>query len=202
MKNLSVVLSSLALVGVIILFGMKMSGGNVSADVSSTDTSRQMLKVAYVDFDTLQTKDAHFNKRRDELEAKKKKMTDELERSQKKMQDDYVALQRKAQAGTLTQAEAEAGDKKLMQMQKSLQARETAMTEELYKEQEAILDEWQNKVDSFFATYNKNKKYDYILGYSKSVKTIMYAKQMYDITDEVVEGINKMNASLGDGDKK
>lgn len=202
MKNLSVVLSSLALIGVIILFGMKLSG-NKAPETNTTDNSGgNSLKVAYVDFDTLQYKDAHFNKRRDELEAKKKKMTEELERSQKKMQDDYVALQRKAQAGTLTQAEAEAGDKKLMQMQKSLQTREAAMTEELYKEQEQFLEEWQNKVDSFLADYNKDKKYDYILGYSKTVKTIMYAKEMYNITNEVVDGINKMNASLGDGTNK
>lgn len=202
MKNLSVVLSSLALIGVIILFGMNFSGNGGSATGAGSDTSAHSIRVAYVDFDTLQMKDAYFNQKRDELEAKKKTMTEELERSQKKMQDDYVSLQRKAQAGTLTQAEAEAGDKKLMQMQKSLQTREAAMTEELYKEQEQILEDWQNKVDSFFTIYNKKKQYDYILGYSKSVKTIMYAKHMYDITDEVVEGINKMNAALGDGDKK
>lgn len=202
MKNLSVVLSSLALIGVIILFGMKLSGNKAPETNTADNSGGNSLKVAYVDFDTLQYKDAHFNKRRDELEAKKKKMTEELERSQKKMQDDYVALQRKAQAGTLTQAEAEAGDKKLMQMQKSLQTREAAMTEELYKEQEQFLEEWQNKVDSFLADYNKDKKYDYILGYSKTVKTIMYAKEMYNITNEVVDGINKMNASLGDGTNK
>ena len=192
MKNVSVVLSALALIGVLVLFGMKFSGSSSTAVDTSSQKSSAHIKIAYVDFDTLQAKDVYFNKKRVILEDKKKKMTDELQASQKKMQNDAMALQRKFQAGTLTQAEGEAGEKKLMQMQQSLQSREAAMTDELLAEQELFLSQWQQRVDSFLADYNKNKQYDYILGYSKSVKSILWAKQAYNITNEVVEGLNKM----------
>ena len=63
-------------------------------------------------------------------------MRAELQRSEQQMQNDIVAYQRKAQAGTLSQAEGEAAERRIVQMQQSLKTREAALTEQLIKEQE------------------------------------------------------------------
>ena len=46
-----------------------------------------------------------------------------------------------------------------------------------------------DSIQAFLKTYNKGKKYDYIL--SRSGDNILLANPKYDITKEVVAGLNK-----------
>ena len=48
---------------------------------------------------------------------------------------------------------------------------------------------FQQKVQHFLAVYNKDKKYGLIL--SKAGDNILYADKAYDITNEVIAGLNK-----------
>lgn len=192
MKNLSTILSALALVGVIILFGMKFSGGE-TAKVTTTSEGNKGLTIAFVNIDSLEAQDVYLKDKMEDLEQRQEKMSAELRRSQKKLQDKYVAFQRKAQSGAFTsQAEAEAAEKQIVQMDQSLKTREAAMTEELLQEQDKFQKGFQKRLDDFFAAYNKDHKYDYILPYSNSVKTILWADGAHDITNEVIEGLNKV----------
>lgn len=192
MKNLSTILSVLALVGVIVLMGIQFSGNNKNKDVDA-ETQDKGLTIAFVNIDTLEAKDVYLRDKMGDLEQRQEKMSAELQKSQKKLQDKYVAFQRKAQSGAFTsQAEAEAAEKQIYQMDQSLKTREAAMTEELLKDQEKFQKGFQTRLDNFFAAYNKDHKYDYILPYSNSVKTILWADGTHDITNEVVAGLNKM----------
>ncbi len=191
MKNLSTILSVLALLGVVVLLGMKFSEGSGKTEIKPEEKSE--LSIAFVNIDTLESKDVYLKTKMEELEKHQENMSAELRRSQKKLQDNYVAFQRKAQSGAFTtQAEAAAAEKKIYQMDQSLKSREASMTEELLKEQEKFQKGFQSRLDQFFEEYNKDHKYDYILPYSNSVKTILWADKGHDITNDVVEGLNKM----------
>ncbi len=193
MKQLPTILSVLAFLGVIVLFGMKLSSGDNSAkNVSQEGESEYANRnIVFINIDTLQEHYIYFQEKKNELEAHQKSMSEELKRSQQKFQNDYLAAQRKAQAGTLTQAEYESSVKKLSQMQQSLEARDAALTQKLLKEQEAFNKDLKDKLDEYLEVYNKDKNYDYILSYSKSLGNILLAKDMNDITAEIVEGMNK-----------
>lgn len=199
MKNASLILSTLALIGVLILFGLHFGGnkdmGKKMPPPSNGSTAQGTSAsghIAYVNIDTLEehyqylkNKKADFNKRQAGIEA-------ELQNSAQKMQSDYVALQQKAQAGSLTQAEGEAAQKRLLQMQQSLETRRQAVTEQLLKERDNFNTEIQKNLDSFLKDYNKDKGYDYILSYSKG-NVIMYADPRLDITEDVIKGMNEMS---------
>lgn len=208
MKQLPTVLSVLALAGVIALFVMRGQGGDQTSDKSAKADTEEVSasgKIAFVNIDTLQAHYTYFLEKKDELETHQKSMSNELKRSQKKFQEDYLAAQRKAQAGTLTQAEYESSVKKLTQMQQSLEARDAALTEQLLKEQDKFNKDLKDKLDNYLEEYNKDKGYDYILSYSKTLGSILLAKEVNDITAEVTEGMNEAyekEKSAADKNKK
>ena len=67
-----------------------------------------------------------------------------------------------------------------------LQARlETELANETQKFNEALRD----SLNNFLRSYNKDKKFDLIL--SKAGDNILYADQRYDITKDIINGLNK-----------
>lgn len=204
MKNLAVVLSALALVGVIVLFGMKMSGGKSETNTGKAANKENVAtngRIAYVNIDTLEAQYEYLKTKKEDFEKRKQSMSDELERSQRKFQQDVRDAERKAQAQTFTQAEYESTMKRLQQMKQSLESREAALTEKLLKEQDEFNKDLQKRLDAFLEEYNKDKNFDYILSHSKSIGFIMLANDELDITAEVVEGMNaeyKKNGNKAD----
>ena len=60
---------------------------------------------------------------------------------------------------------------------------------ELASEQQKLTMEMRDSIQAFLKTYNKAKKYDYIL--SRSGDNILLANPKFDITRDVVAGLNK-----------
>ncbi len=109
-------------------------------------------------------------------------------------------MQKKAQANTLTQTEYEAAEKRLMQMRQSLETRKQSLSDQLMKEQEDFNKDLKTRLNSFIEEYNKSHHYDYILSYSDGGSSILYANKQFDITKDVVDGMNA--TSKNEGDKK
>jgi outer membrane protein len=199
MKNLSLILSVLSLAGVITLFVMQSNGGrsegkSVAVMGQASDIPAGSARIAYVNIDTLEAHYDYLKTRKTEFEDRQRKMEAELQRSAQQLQKDYMELQQKAQAGTLTQAESEQAQKRLMQGQQSLETRQQSMTEQLLKEHEEFNLEVQYLLDSFLTDYNKEKGYDFILTYTKGGQ-IMYAEKDLEITRDVIEGMNRITKS-------
>ena len=62
-----------------------------------------------------------------------------------------------------------------------------SLQEEYQKEFQELTDTIQN----FTKSYAKAKGYDFILCKSSGIDNVLYANEAYDITDEVVKGLNK-----------
>lgn len=205
MKNLATLFSTLALVGVLALFALRMSetkGGTTTNNVNDGAEVATQGRIAYVNIDTLEANYDYLKNKKAEFEERKKGMSSELERSQKQFQRDYESAERKAQAGTLTQAEYESTAKRLQQMKQSLEAREAVLTEKLLAEQDEFNRDLQKRLDSYLADYNKDKHYDYIFSYSRAVGLIMLVNEQLEITDEVVAGMNELYAKESAKDNK
>ena len=199
------ILSALAVIGVLVLFGLRFSGNKGSITTSgksSAGSSSGPFKIAYVDIDTFESNYEYLKNKREEFNKRQMAMQSELERSAQQYQNNVEAFQRKAQSGNISQSEGEATQKQLLQMQQSLRLREQALTEQLLKEKDDFNQKLHDQLDSFLAEYNKDKTYDYILSYSKVGSQILFANKALDITEDVIEGMNARSKNVSDTTKK
>ena len=202
MKNIPVVLSSLLLAGLCLVLACNTNTKNTTpaTTVATSPVANGSGKIAYVNIDTLETRYELLKTKREEFKQRQDQMENELQRSYDQMQSDAEQVQKKAQANTLTQSEYEAAQKRLGQMQRSLETRKQALTEQLLKEQNEFNQDLKTRLDAFLTEYNKTKHYDYILSYSAAGSSIIYVNKDLDITKDVVDGMNA--SAKNDANKK
>ncbi len=205
MKNISVIFSSVALLGVLASSSCNSSHTKETATATSTTATTTEIgstsgKIAYVNIDSLEANYELLKTKREQFKARQEQMEGELEHSYQQMQNDAANLQKKYEANQLTQSEGEAAQKRLMQMKQSLETRKQALTEQLMKEQETFNKDLKTRLDAYLEEYNKNKHFDYILSYSASGSSILYANKQLDITKDVVAGMNA--SAKSDANKK
>lgn len=163
----------------------------VSAPATSTSqaVSTTGIKIAYVEVDTLMNQ-YQFCKDYSVLLTKKgENIQRTLQSKAKALQDQVNTFQSKLQQNAYTQEEAQRVQESLARQQQDLQSLNDRLSSEFSAEQTKFNDAMRDSIHSFLNSYNKSKKYDLIL--TKSGDNILYANSAYDITDEVVKGLNK-----------
>lgn len=161
------------------------------------------ISIAYVNLDSLEAKYEFFKDRKAAFEKTQASMEAEIQRLSKSFQNEVAAFQKKAQSGTLTQSEGQELEQRLAKMQQNVETRSQNLSMELMKEQEKFNNELQAKLDTFLQEYNADEKYDFIFSHVKGT-TLLWANEAYDITKEVVDGLNtRYRETAGaDGTKK
>jgi len=204
MKNTPTILSSLALLGVIVLFILHFSNRPATTakpaargTTAPAATGPSAGRVAFIDIDTLEANYEFFKAKKADFTRRQAALESELESSARKLQSAATALQQKAQAGTLSQAEGEAEQRRLLTMQQSLEQRRQGMASQLMNEQDAFNADLKKRLDAFLAEYNKDKGYAYILSYSRDVPNILFADPALNITQDVIDGMNERDKRGG-----
>jgi len=204
MKNIVTILSAATLIGTL-AFSSCHSDKKGEVTTSTTTTTTPLVngsgRIAYVDIDTLEAHYTYLKNKKDLFKKRQQDVDAELQRSAEQIQSDYATVQKKAQANTLTQTEYEAAQKRLGQMQQSLETRKQVLTEQLLKEQDDFNKDLQQRLDKFLEEYNKDKHYDYILSYSRG-GSILYSNKELNITSDVIKGMNAIVENNSDTTKK
>ena len=153
-------------------------------------------KIAYVNIDSLEEHYDLLKSKRADFKKQQEQMEGELQQSYLQMQQKAEDVQKKAQAQTITESEYKSAEKQLMLMQQSLESRKQSLTDKLLKQQEEFSKGLKKGLDIFLESYNKDKHYDFILSYSaNSGSSIMYANKQFDITKDVIAGMNESTKS-------
>jgi outer membrane protein len=198
MKNLPIILSSIALVGVLFLFGKSFTGAAPKATkVMKTDSSGkkvevevELSRIAYIDLDTIDAKYKKFQAKKKEFEGREKKINVELENMAKAIEKDLINVQKKAQAGTLTEDEYKNADKRLANKKQALDTKRNSLGKQLLKDQEEFSKMYTKKLKDLVAEYNKDNKYDFILTHMEG-GSIVYLNESLDITNDILELLNE-----------
>lgn len=198
MKNLPLILSSLALVGVLFLFGKSFSGGSSkSTKVTTTDSTGkkvevevELSRIAYINLDTIDAKYKTFQAKKKEFESREKKINIELENMAKALERDLINVQKKAQAGTLTEAEYKSADSRLANKKQALDKKRNSLGKSLLKDQDEFSKKYTKNLKDLVAEYNKDGQYDYILTHMEG-GSIVYLNEALDVTDDILELLNK-----------
>lgn len=167
----------------------------------SSKNEIQPITMAYVNLDTLEEKYDFYKDAKKNFDQRQINIEAELRRQAQQLQNEYIALQKKAQSGTFTESEGKAAEKRLASMQENLENKRNNLTSQLLKDQDAFTQNLQSQLDSFLVEYNKDKNYDFIISYVKG-GSLLLVNPTYDITDDVVKGMNKKHSKKKDKKEK
>ncbi len=194
MKNLSLVLSSVSLVLAAVLLYLHFSAGSPVKPSTSTTASAPAgsgagLKVAYFVMDSL---DANYEKVKDARKqnaSKEEAFNLELNKLDRELQQKAASYDEKLKANQMSQAEFEAAQRDVANMKDNLMKREAAAKQELMDMNAKNYAEIKKEIESFLKEYNKDKVYAYIFMYDAN-SAFMYCDNAYDITADVLNGLN------------
>ena len=148
------------------------------------------MKIAFVEVDSLMTQYDFAKDYSVTLQKKSNNARNTLTQKSNELQAAVANFQQKLQNNGFTSREqaqsVQAGIERRQRDLQELQARlETELANETQKFNEALRD----SLNSFLSSYNKDKKYDLIL--SKAGDNILFADHRFDITKDIINGLNK-----------
>ena len=123
------------------------------------------------------------------LQKKSQNIENTLAQKQRSLQAAAAKFQQDVQSNKYTQQQAEAVQAGLQKQGADLQALQQRLGSEFQNETNSFNAALRDSIQHYLAAYNKDKKYSLII--SKAGDNILYADKAYDITNEVIAGLNK-----------
>ena len=155
----------------------------------ATATSTGAPKIAYVDVDSLMNQYEFCKEFAEILTKRSESYKKTISSREQQLQNAYIDFQQKAQQGSYTQEEGERAQQNLQRQAEELQKLQEDLTIKFDQEQQQYNDEMRDSIRNFLRDYNRDKGYSIIL--AKAGDNILYADPAMDITQDVINGLNK-----------
>ncbi len=152
-------------------------------------TSCNQTKIAYVNVDEVLKEYEGLKNAENSMREKSDKIMAELEPMMREFQLKVQDFQKES-SGLSAKVKAQR-EQQLMQEQQSLQQRQQMVQQQVQQESQQLYIEMDKKIDSLIAIYAKSNSYSFILGTSPQTKSVVYGDETSNITDQVIESINK-----------
>ena len=156
------------------------------------------VKTAYIDTSELIEKYEKFKDEDDKFKVKSQELGRPLEAKVKAFQNEAQSFQQNAQAKGQQWAQQKGAE--LQQREQQLGMEQNALLQQLQQEGAVLKDTLISEVKKFIKDYGKKKGYDYIYG-TGDAATVLYAKEGYDITKEVLKELNDTYKATKKDDK-
>ena len=148
------------------------------------------MKIAFVEVDSLMTQYDFAKDYSVTLQKKSNNARNTLTQKSNELQAAMSNFQQKLQNnGFQSREQAESVQAGIERRQRDLQELQARLENELANETQKFNEALRDSLNSFLSAYNKDKKYDMIL--SKAGDNILFADRKYDITKDIINGLNK-----------
>ena len=188
MKRLNYLVNGLAALALIVLFSQCAGKAENQTATTSGQASGELtgMKIAYVEIDTLL---AQYNFCIDLNEGMVKKSENvRLTLNQKARELD------KQNNAYLSQDRAQQEYNRIAKLEQDLQTLSNKLQSELMSENEKNSLQLRDSINAFLKEYNKTKGYSMIIS-NTGFDNLLYADSIYNITKEIVEGLNARYSS-------
>lgn len=149
------------------------------------------LKIAYVEIDSLLTKYDFWNDLNEMMLKKEENIRATLNQKMRELENEAKEFQRKLENNAYaTRERAEQENNRLVKKERDLQELQNRLSNELAAENQKNSIQLRDSINSFLKIYNKDKGYSFIIS-NTGFDNLLYADDAYNITDEIVEGLNK-----------
>ncbi|MBN3519051.1 OmpH family outer membrane protein [Algoriphagus lutimaris] len=154
----------------------------------ATTTASGDLKVAFVYTDSVINKYEYFVKKSEEITEKGKKFEGELQSRAQGFEREVANFQQSA--NSMTQNQALAKQDELGKKQQNLMTYRDNLMQELSVDEANLYNEVYTQVQEYLDNYAKENSLDVILSYTRG-GAVWYASDAMDVTNAVIEGLNK-----------
>ncbi len=169
-------------------------GGNAdAAKQTATEgvAETPQLKIAYVMIDTLTNQYNLYQDAVKNFQEKQANAEATINQKGKSFQNQVQQFENKARANQLTQEQFNNEQARLAKVQQDLQDLQVRLSNSLQEEYQKELQALTDTIKNFMASYAEEKGFDFILCKSSGIDNVLYAKETYDVTEEVVTALNK-----------
>ncbi len=179
-----------------IIVGLAMAVAIVSCNKT---TEAKEFKTAYIDTNKLLDESIEKKDIEEKYKAKADVMDSRLKVAAEKFESEAASFKQNAMARG--QAWAQQKGAELQQREQELQYAQQGMLQQLQTESGKEMDSLITKYKKIFKEYGKDKGYDYVFGTGEAA-TVLYAKDSYDITKELIKIVNDKYKSEGKKEEK
>lgn len=178
------------------MLGLGMTSCNNQPKKNDTQSSENAaaaqgadgLKIAYVEVDSIMSQYNYWKDVTKLMQGKEANIQKTLQGKQQTLQQAAANFQQGVQANKYSQDEAQQIQANLQRQAQEGDALQQRLGAEYQKEAAGYYKALSDSIHHFLAEYNKDKKYSIIFAKQGN---ILYAQNAYDITKEVVAGLNK-----------
>lgn len=193
MNKIQIVVDVVLVAAVVALFAIFFSNkpAKGTAEPAAAIASGEALPVAYLNVDSLLTNYTFAQDASERLMQKQEDARLKLNTKARSLQNEMADFQRKLDNNAfLSRERAEKEQQRLIKKQQDLQDLEAKLTEDIMLENQTLNKQLADTLTQFLQTFNADGRYQIILSNTAKDNVLMAADQ-YDITDEVVAGLNK-----------
>ncbi len=195
MKQASLIISIIALIGVVVLFVKNPKPENkeitttmpTTQEVAEQESMPTVSNIAYIDAQRITNEYEYYKEIAKELEKKQKRAEAEFAKKAEAFQNEINEYQKKAQMGAFLSAESQQSQEMaLREKQESLAVLEQDLSLKLQSDLQKLDAQAHDTIMKYLKAFNKVKQYDLILNSA----TILDAGHTTDVTDTILSILN------------
>jgi outer membrane protein len=192
MKKLSIILFAVLFLALGLLYFLHFAGSGKDKESEEPFEAKEVASsgIVYVNVDSIIYNFDMFYDRREELMQKQQKAEAELNSKANQYEKNARDYQEKVNKGLVTRATAAEMEQNLIQQQQDLVNLRDNLQSTLIEEEQVMNRQILEYITTFLEENNSEYNYQYILGKSFGGQ-VLYGDTALDITNKVLEGINK-----------
>lgn len=190
MNKIQIVINVVLVAAVAALFVIVLAGKKPASAEVTASTPTEVMPVAYLNVDSLLENYTFAQEASEKLMTKQEDARVKMNTKLRTFQNEVADFQRKLENnGFLSRERAEQAQQKLAKKEQELQELEAKLTQDIMLENQKLNVQLADSLTNYLKEFNADGRYHVILSNTAKDNVLMAAEQ-YDITDEVVAGLN------------
>lgn len=192
MNKIQIVINVILVAALATLFGIVLTGNKpANTEVEAETNSTELMPVAYLNVDSLLANYTFAQDASEKLMNKQEDARTKMNAKLRTFQNELADFQYKLENnGFLSRERAEQAQQKLAKKEQELQELEAKLTQDIMLENQKLNLQLADSVTSFLKEFNADGRFHIILS-NNAKDNVLMASEQYDITNEVISGMNK-----------
>ncbi len=187
---LNVVFAAAIVVLCVLVFAFRADKTKDGGEMVIPVTEENRMPVAFLNVDSLLVRYSFAQEAQDKLMSKQEDARAKLNQNARTLQNEMADFQRKYENNAFLSAErAQSEYQRLQKKQQDLEDLENKLAQEIMLENQKLNIQLADSLQAFLKDFNADGRYQIILS-NNAKDNILMAAEIYDITDEVIDGMN------------